>query len=758
MDFKTKVRALFAVGLGNAARSVMYSRVRRAADRRFGFKWRKRGMVQAAPGKLQETTIEPWGGVFQYEFARLEVRFAAADIVRVTWTPGKLPVAYSVTNDRWDSPSVAAAAKGKDWTLRTSEVSVVVGADGSIQYDAGEMTLRKDMAPVRHGDKWTQVSRMRGEERVYGLGERTAPFNLRPGLYRTWNTEPMGAFGPGDDPIYFCVPAYMGLHDDGSYVVFYDNSHEGRFEFEHDATVSFSRGALRYYFMPGPPQQALQRYASLTGLPAMPPRWALGYHQSRWSYESEAEVRELVAGFQQRDLPLQAVHLDIHYMDEYRVFTVDKTRFPDLTDLCRDLDKQGVKVVTIIDPGVKIDEQWDLYQEGLQREAYIRYPDGELVTAPVWPGWCAFPDFSNPAVRMWWGQQYKKIIDWGVAGVWHDMNEPAAFASRGDPTLPLSGKQYFEGQGGDHSEGHNLYALQEAMAGYAGLAKHRPQRRPWILTRSGWAGIQRYAWNWSGDTESTWWTLGQSVRIALSMGLSGMPFTGPDIGGFSGKPSPEMYARWFQLGSFLPFFRTHSASFTDRREPWLFGDEVLGVVRDSLQTRVRLMPYLYTLAWQTSTTGLPLVRPMFFEDPVSRDWWDVDDQFMLGDCLLVAPILEEGQSSRDVRFPAGLWYDFRSGNAIQGPTTISVDAPLDVVPVFVRGGSVLPLAPDGQLALHAYPDAQGGATGVLYSDDGDGYGEHCVSRFAVDDQGILDTRREGDYDPGFTELRLVVHG
>lgn len=758
MDFSTKLKGLKALGLGNLARAITYGRVRRAADRRFGYQWRKGGVLQSHPGKLQDSSLEPWGGTFQFEYARLEIRFSAAGIVRVTWTPGKLPVAYSVVDDHWEQPSVASAGSRDDWTLKTPEIEVKVGRDATVTFDKDGLTLRKEQPPVRHGDKWTQVVGLRGEERIFGLGERTAGFNLRPGSYRTWNKEPMGSYGKGDDPLYFCLPVYMGVHDDGAYLVFYDNSHEGRFEFGDEATVSFARGALRYYFIPGPPAEALKRYAALTGHPALPPRWALGYHQARWSYETEAEVRDLVEGFKERDLPLHAVHLDIHYMDGYRVFTVDKQRFPDMTGLCRDLDAQGVKVVTIIDPGVKVDESWDVYKDGLQRDAFIRYPDGGLVTAPVWPGSCAFPDFSNPAVRLWWGDLYRRVVEWGVAGVWHDMNEPAAFAAKGDPTLPLSGRQYFEGQGGDQSEGHNLYALQEAMAAHDGLLRHRPQRRPWILSRAGWAGIQRYAWNWTGDCESNWWTVAQSLRIALNMGLSGMPYTGPDIGGFSGKPSAELYARWFQLAAFLPFFRTHSACFTARREPWLFGDEVLSIVRESLKTRVRLMPYLYTMAWQTSRTGIPLLRPLFFEDPTQRKWWDVDDQFLFGDSLLVAPILHEGQHSRDVLFPDGLWYDLKSATAIQGPTKLTVDAPLTTTPVFVRGGSILPLAPDGQLSLHAFPDSTGHARGTLYADTGDGYGPHAIFTFHMGADGHLETTRQGDYDPGFGDLRLIRHG
>ncbi len=759
MDLLTKIKGLTYLGWGTLFRSLGYSFTRAAAERRHGL---RRKPVTAPVGQVVEVTRTRRGATFRLDAAELEIAFLKPDLARLTWTPGVLPVPYAVAKVDWPDVDPAWSEDADAWTLSTPELGVTVRRDGSVRFVDGQgAVLREDLPPLRRGEGWVHRARLADGERCLGLGLRSAPLDLRGGTYRLWNLEAKGAYHAGKDPLYVSVPVWLGMHAAGSCLVFFENPFDGRVTFADPATTTFEGGALRAYVIPGPPVRALERYSELTGLPALPPRWALGYHQARWSYMNEAEVREVARGFAERALPLSAIHLDIHYMDEHRVFTVDKARFPDLAGLSRDLDAAGVKLVTILDPGVKVDPAWDVYREGHDGGFFMTMPDGSELTAQVWPGTTAFPDFTCPRTREWWGSKYQRLVDAGITGFWHDMNEPAAFSAWGDCTLPQVGRHKLEGRGGDHREGHNLYALLEARAAHEALLRMRPGQRPWILSRSGYAAQQRYAWNWTGDCESNWWSLQQTVRIALSLSLSGVPYTGSDIGGFGGLPTPELFARWFQTCSMLPFFRTHSAFFTPRREPWFWDDATFAIVAEHLRLRQRLLPYFYTLAREASVTGHPLVRPMFWPDVTDPALACVEDQFLLGDALLVSPVMDEGARSRDVVLPAGRWYSLWDERPYDGPGTVRLDAPLDRVPVLVRAGAVVPMDEGGRTVLHVWVPAAGEGGGALFDDAGDGFGPGRDDRFQVVRDGraieILRTSA-GDYpvpDGGFT---LRLHG
>jgi alpha-glucosidase len=564
------------------------------------------------------------------------------------------------------------------------------------------------------------------------------------------------------------IPVYLGLHSQGSYLLFYENSFPGEISFQEQASAHFEGGALRYYFIPGPPDKALADYMALTGFPPLPPRWALGYHQSRWGYTTEAQLREVVEGFRRHDLPLDAVHLDIDYMDGFRLFTVDKTRFPDLPGLAKELKDQGIRLVTILDCGIKQDPENPVYREGLEKNLFLKSPNGKPVKALVWPGWSAFPDFTDAEVRDWWGGQYAALLEAGASGVWHDMNEPGTFSAWGDPTLPTVSRHAMGGRGGSHREAHNLYGLLMGKAGYEGLQKLQPEKRAWLLTRSGWAGIQRYAWHWTADTESSWEMLKQTIPSLLGLSLSGIPFSGSDIGGFSGSPSPDLFLRWFQMAAFVPFFRNHAAVGTPPREPWRFDPKITNILRDFLQLRGRLIPYLYTLAWEAAKTGQPLMRPLFWHNPDDKDLWDEADAYLLGRDLLIAPIVEPGAQIRRQRLPAGSWYSFWDGTRYEGPGEVEVPVSIETIPVLVRAGSALPLMAPGHrrqepsIELHLYPSLEQETSSLLFSDAGEGHGPHRIDRFDLEFHGqelTLQWHQEiSDYIFPYHNINVHWHG
>ncbi len=763
MDLLTQIKGLHAVGWRKVGQALIFGVKKAFLDANTLRTLNTATHRWSDLGAFRQVEEIPRGFRLDFENASLEAVVLGTDLVRMTWTPGVLPVPYALAQTEWPEVEFTRESDETAEILRTSELVVRIGRDGAIAYETPNGTvLRREYPPQRIGDGWRHRAELAEEEHVYGLGQRNHALNLRGGRYLMWNEEPMGDYGPGKDPIYVCIPTYLGLHKQGNYLVFFENSHKATFDFEREATAEFTGGALRSYFIPGPVPRAMQRYGELTGLAPLPPAWALGYHQCRWSYKTEDEVNELMEGFETHDLPLSVIHLDIHYMDGYRVFTVDNARFPDLARLSATLHEKGVKLVTILDPGIKKDSSYDLYREGVEQNRFCKMPDGEVIHGPVWPGWCGFPDFTNQEVRRWWGEQYKSLVDQGVDGFWHDMNEPAVFSGTNRPTLPLDTRHDMEGRGGDHLEAHNLYGLLENRAAFEALERLHPERRPWLLTRSGWAGIQRYAWNWTGDTGCNWWSLGHNLRLTLMLGLSGVPYTGSDTGGFNGDPSPELFVRWFEMSSHMPFFRTHSAVFTKRREPWSFGEDVTAITKKYLEERVRMMPYWYTLAWEASRKGWPLVRPLWWNRTEHEALWDVDDEYMIGDDLLVAPVLEEGAEGRKVTLPEGIWMSLEDNTWHQGPCQLRVAAQLDQLPRFVRAGGILPLHEGENLCLHAYlhPDTADFSCQV-YSDDGDGNGPSRLDRFEgkrTENGWEIHHVTEGDAPFPYQDLEWVLHG
>lgn len=755
--------------------ALQYSRLRDRMEQKFSETVHLEGFV--SPGKLLQAKKTERGAHFYFENVELEVYFLQPDFLRVEWLGGLAPIPYGIAKTEWTEVDFSLESVGESWQLTSSELCLIVENDGCLKLqDSQGKLVREELPPQRQGNRWIHQAKLKPEESLYGLGERAMPLNLRlarettekgevtdiPKTLRMWNYDAAGMYGPGSDPMYICIPVYIGLNHQGSYLIFYENSFEATVQFGEVAKAEFPDGALRYYLAVGEVPHLIERYTELTGRPPLPPRWALGYHQSHWGYRTEEAVRDIAQQFKAYDLPLNAIHLDIDVQVGFRAFTIDPDRFPRLPQFIQELEQQGVKFIAILNPGVKYSRKSNLFLEGQLMEAFCRYPDGQLVKGPVWPGWCVFPDFTKPEVRAWWSRQYAYLLDVGVGGFWHDMNEPAAFILWGDRSLPKVTQHHMEGRGGSHREAHNIYGLLQAQAGYCSLREYRPENRPFIVSRAGWAGLQRYAWTWTGDVACTWEAMRQTIATVVGLGLSGIPYSGSDIGGFQGNPSPELYLRWLQMSCFMTFCRTHSANNVEDRNPWTHGEPYLGIIRDFLKLRDRLMPYFYTLSWQASQTGYPPVRPVFWADPTNSDLWSVDDGFLLGDRLLIYPVFGEGERRRTIEhLPSGVWYDFWSGTAYPGGQSVTLDAPLEQVPLLVKAGTLLPMQEGTQLTLHLYLPTEPETIAKLYSDSGDGFGPWRLDEFSIRREGNVLTiqwQEQGEFPWSYETLEIQVHG
>ncbi|MFI1468211.1 glycoside hydrolase family 31 protein [Streptomyces wuyuanensis] len=714
-----------------------------------------RGAERArVPGPVTGAEPAPGGGIVRFARSELLVRVAATGVVFWGWDGAEPEPSYALDGAPPKPDPRAELEPDKDggWRIVSERVTVAVSGHGGVEIRTpGGVVLRRDLPPrwwepVGGGPaRWLQRSEVAADARFFGLGGRASGPRLRDGAYRLWNTDPRGSFGPGDDPLYITMPVQLVVADAGTHLAFLDNSWEGRVTLRegeegagsgHDrpgtSEVRMGGGPLRCWVVVGTPARVLRMWTGLTGAPTPPPSWALGHQHARWGFGSEREVRRVVAGYRERGLPLSAVHLDIDHYDGHRVFTVDAERFPDLPGLAKDLRTDGVRLVSIVDPAVKAEPGNEVYDSGAAAGAFVMDGRGREVRGEVWPGECVYPDFTDPRVRAWWGGLYEERLAQGFSGVWHDMNEPVAFTPFGDMTLPRSARHCLEGRGGDHREAHNVYGLEMARAGHEALRKLRPEERPFLFSRSGWVGMQRYGGTWSGDVATGWPGLRASLALVLGLGLCGVPYSGPDVGGFDGHPSPELFLRWFQLGSFLPLFRTHAALGAGRREPWEFGPQVLGHARAALLERERLRPYFVTLAHLARLTGAPYVRPLWWGAPADRALRDCEDAFLLGDALLVAPVLEPGADRRAVRLPRGLWFDTASGVAYEGPGQVLVDAPLSRIPVLARAGAVIPVrGGDGGTELEVWSPAPGRTgSGVVVEDRAVPGSRPVVERYA----------------------------
>lgn len=616
-------------------------------------------------------------------------------------------------------------------------------------------------------------------EKFIGLGEKTGPFNKAGRAYSNWNTD-APSYGIYEDPLYTSIPFYIGIHDSLIYGIYVDNTYKTDFSFGADSLnpgfFVCHGGEMDYFFISGESiADVVNSYTALTGRMQMPPMWSLGLHQSRWSYYPDSEVINIARTFREKKFPADAMTLDIHYMEDYKLFTWNKKLFPNPSKMISELKDLGFRTTAILDPGIKIEKGYQAYESGLNEDIFVKSSDGKTrYRAQVWPGWCNFPDFTNPKARNWWSENLKVLADDGVSGYWNDMNEPADWSKMFDPLA----RHDFEGNLSTHLGAHNVYGMQMARASYEGAVKHLNER-PFVLSRAGFAGIQRYSAIWTGDNVSSDAHMLLGVRLINNIGLSGVPFCGMDIPGFSGGGllDNELYARFVSIGAFSPFFRIHAARNTRAQEPWAFGEWVEETAKEYTEIRYQLLPYIYSCFYESTQNGMPVQRSLGFVNAFDPLIFDerYENQYYFGPSILVAPVIST-QNFTKLYFPEEGYYDFftdvfypHKGEFIVESTN---SKPKSKLPVFVKAGAIIPMQkiiqstadnPGDTLMVHIYFGRDENSF-VYYEDDGISFDYKNGSFFKrlitynPSKYSIKFSKPEGIYNSKFSFIKLIFHG
>ncbi|HMG88471.1 MAG TPA: glycoside hydrolase family 31 protein [Chryseolinea sp.] len=728
-------------------------------------------------GILTKWTLERYGINGETENGRFRVLVYNDHIVRITIT----------REDRFEDLSYAVIASPTSQSHTATEHSDHI----EIRTNAVILTVTKD--PVRfsltnihhqlvneddaafgtswNGEQITTYKKLQEGERFIGLGEKTGPLDRRGSGYQNWNTDSFG-FGTGADPLYCSIPFYIGIHNGLSYGVFFDNTYKSFFNFgaSNNRFSSFSadRGEMDYYLIHSHSvADIVKEYTHLTGRMELPPLWSIGYQQCRYSYYPDKEVLAVAQTFRDKDIPADVIVLDIHYMEQYKIFTWSKKDFPDPKGMIKKLKELGFEVVVMCDPGIKVESGYKTYDEGIRNEVFIKYPDGTNYSGQVWPGWCHFPDFTNPLTREWWKEQFKDYIELGVEGFWNDMNEIATWGHM----LPENIEMSFEGNKATMRKGRNIYGFQMARSTYEGTKELLGGKRPFNLTRSGYAGVQRYSAVWTGDNVSYDEHMLLGVRMVSNMGIGGIAFAGYDVGGFVGDANTKLFARWISLGAFAPFFRGHSMINSRDSEPWAYGEEVEQISRNYIKFRYQLLPYIYSLFHDASQTGLPVQRSLAIDYTHDHRIYDGQfyNEYLLGPYFLVAPV-ESDKEFVKVYFPHGEWFYLYNGQKYGGNSEVILDCPLHKLPVFVKAGALIPMQPSSsntkavmdELILHVYTGQS--SSFVFYEDDGStfayqkGVFAKRLIQYNAEKREVIFSPVEGNYTSTRKSLKVVLHG
>ncbi|MGW7287617.1 glycoside hydrolase family 31 protein [Streptomyces sp. NPDC054847] len=759
MDGRDLVRAVTTLGTAQGLRAMRSAWRRHRAD---AVGLVPRGAERArVPGPAEGAEPLPGGGTVRFARSELHIMVTVGGAVFRGWDGARPEPSYALAGAPPEPDPRAGLEPDKDggWQVVSERLTVAVSRHGAVEIRTpGGVVLRRDLPPrwwepVEGGPaRWVQRSEIAADARLFGLGGRGSGPRLRDGSYRLWNTAPRAGFGPGEDPLHITMPVQTVVADAGCHLAFHDNTWDGRVIVRegqegagsgHDrpgtVEVRMDGGPLRSWVLVGTPARVLGGWAQLTGGPALPPSWALG-PQHVVPAGGEEDVRRAVDAHRERGLPLSAVHVGGGLPGAPAGPAADLDGFPRLSVLAKDLREDGVRLARGAGPAVGAGPGDVLYGQGSAAGLFVRDACGSEVRGTAGRDDCVFPDFTDPRVREWWGELTGQGAAEGFAGVWLDGNEPVSCTAFAGATLPRSSRHVLEGRGGDHREAHNVYGMAMARAAYEGMRGLLPEERPFLVSRSGWAGMQRYGGSWAGDVTAGWPGLRAALSLVLGLGLCGVPYAGPDVEGADGM-SDELYLRRLQLSAYLPLLRVR-----DSAAPWLYGPEVTARARAVLVERERLGPYFMTLAHLARLTGAPYVRPLWWRSAGDRALRDCEDAFLLGDSLLVAPVLEPGADRRAVRLPRGRWYDTGSGRPYEGPGQVLVDAPLSRIPVLARAGAVLPVLDDdggapgggnrsggtrsGRVGLEVWAPAAGRrGGGLVVRDAGDGWAEPEIERY-----------------------------
>lgn len=623
------------------------------------------------------------------------------------------------------------------------------------------------------GDKVCVYKNLQAGERFVGLGEALGNLDRR-GTGVTLNNTDTYKYGDPRLPMYSSIPFFIGLHHQLMYGIFFNNSYKTFFNFglstPYFSSVTMEGGDVDYFFFYDTSvAKVLEHYTSITGRMPLPPKWSIGYHQSRCSYYPQSKVQLIAETFRQKKIPIDCIVLDADYQDGYKPFKINKARFPDLPALAAQLQAMNIELTASVYPGVKIDSTYESYTDGLKKDVFVKYSNGSLFESEIAPLRCYFPDFTNPKARSWWIEKMKWMPRNGIHGYWNDMNEPAVSGSY----LPDNLWFDFDGRKATALEAKNVYGFQMARSSFeAGLANEK-NRRPFVLTRSSFAGVQRYAAVWSGDNTASDEGLLSGILLNNQMGLSGLAFVGPDLGGYIGDGTRDLFKRWMEVGVFSPFVRNHKEFFATANEPWSYGEEAEGISKSYIGFRYRLLPYLYSKFYEATQSGMPIARSLCIDYPFDAAVFDLAYQyeFLFGDALLVAPVTSR-ETSKKLYLPKGDWYDLFTDETVAGSREVMVEIPASKIPVFVKASAIIPMQmltqstkepPGDTLFVHVYHGLLKN-TFTLYEDAGDGF-EYTQNGFGKriiefdPQQKILRfNASEGSYVSPFKKIKLILHG
>lgn len=610
-------------------------------------------------------------------------------------------------------------------------------------------------------------------ERFVGLGEVLGNLDKRGSGFTLNNTDTY-RYGDPRLPMYTNVPFYIGIHDSLIYGLFYHNTYRTFFNFGLSTpdftSITADGGDIDYFFIHDETIAGiLDSYTRLTGKMPLPPLWSLGYHQSRCSYFPQQNVELIAETFRKKHIPIDCIVLDADYLKDYEPFRINTLRFPDMKGLTGKLKSMGIEVTASVNPGIKLDSTYFAHWDGLANDVFVRYTDGSLYTAEIAPSLNHFVDFTKPTARKWWSDQMKFLPDHGIHGYWNDMNEPAV----GGSYLPDNLLFDFDGHQADALKAKNVYGMLMARSSFESALEFGNGKRPFVLTRSGYAGVQRYAAVWTGDNTSKDEYLLGGTLLNSQMGLSGIPFVGDDIGGYIGTTSKELFTRWIQVGVFAPYSRNHKEAYAHANEPWSFGEEAEAIAKEFIGFRYKLLPYLYSKFYETSVSGIPIARSLCIESPFDDQVYDAmyQYQFLCGDALLVVPVTSK-ETMKNLYLPAGEWFDIFTDEMISGPVELSRTTRMHQIPLFVKTSSVIPMQslvqysgekPSDTLVLHVYHGKHKNHF-RYYEDDGNSFkyqeGQFCLRTidFDPDSKSLRISKQEGDFSSKFSQLKCIFHG